>query len=321
MAIEVLYSGESVRRAVRDLFRTGRGRRVALAAFVGAGAESYLRRVPGIEVYCWPSSGGTNPSAVRQLMRMGAEVHFADRLHAKVYWAEGKGAVITSANLSTNALGQGNLIEVGVRIPARAVDIEKIIRSARAVPVTDQALRRLDTAWKARATRARSVRTAVTFPEWLAATKRRESRWLLSVIDSFGPSSSALRERVQQQHGTRHIEDWVLCRRGEVQEDDYLLYIVVKGDKVNAVGWLYAEEVVRVSPADRAYDRDYPMQVGQVGPLRRFRPAPFVIDRAFRRAIARAWRENGPYQGAKVFPTAAAPRGFLRAIERFYERR
>src|SRR5262245_37865896 len=110
----VLYTAAEVRSAIVRLFSFSRGRRVAISAFVGDGAEAYLPKPSGIQLICWPKEGGTNPNALRRLMAKGVEVFFCDALHMKVYWAEGRGAVVTSANLSRNALGAGDLKEVGV---------------------------------------------------------------------------------------------------------------------------------------------------------------------------------------------------------------
>src|SRR4051812_5854740 len=107
--VEVLYSSEAIRVAVRDLFRRGRGRRGAIVAFVGDGAEASLPRPSGLELYCWPCAPGTNPRAIRLLRKLGVDTFFVDRLHTKLYWASGRGAVVASSNLSTNAYGHGGL--------------------------------------------------------------------------------------------------------------------------------------------------------------------------------------------------------------------
>ena len=109
LGVKLLYTSGEVRSAIQELFSFSQGRRVAISAFVGEGAGAFLPYPKGIELICWPQPGGTNPTGVRALMTSGVQVKFADRLHMKVYWAEGKGAVVTSANLSTNALGAGNL--------------------------------------------------------------------------------------------------------------------------------------------------------------------------------------------------------------------
>lgn len=45
----------------------------------------------------------------------------------KVYWAERRATIITSANLSTNALGAGNLKEFGAFLRSGAIDIDGLI--------------------------------------------------------------------------------------------------------------------------------------------------------------------------------------------------
>jgi len=77
-------------------------------------------------------------------MKRRVRVFFADALHMKVYWSENKGTVITSANLSTNALGSGNLKEVGVLLEPGELDIDRLIQSLKLRPVTESALRKLD---------------------------------------------------------------------------------------------------------------------------------------------------------------------------------
>jgi len=62
------------------------------------------------------------------LISLGANLQFADRLHMKVYWSEGSGVVVTSANLSTNALGVGDLKEAGVLLGPESLDIDNSLR-------------------------------------------------------------------------------------------------------------------------------------------------------------------------------------------------
>ena len=96
----LLYTSADVRQAIIRLFRSSKGHRVAISAFVGDGAEAYLPKPKGLQLICWPKAGGTNPNVLRKLMKRGVEVFFADRLHMKTYWSEDRGAVVTSANLS-----------------------------------------------------------------------------------------------------------------------------------------------------------------------------------------------------------------------------
>jgi len=125
---KILYTSADVRKAIIELFESSKGRRVAITAFVGSGSEAYLRKPEGIELVCWPKAGGTNPDALRKLIKLGVKVSFAKSLHMKIYWTADKGAVITSANLSKNALGAGNLMEIGIFVPSKSVDIDRILK-------------------------------------------------------------------------------------------------------------------------------------------------------------------------------------------------
>src|SRR5262249_37777664 len=49
-ADHVLYTSEDVRAAVIESYRSAKGRRVAVTAFVGRGAQAYLPRPEGIEL-------------------------------------------------------------------------------------------------------------------------------------------------------------------------------------------------------------------------------------------------------------------------------
>ena len=62
----------------------------------------------------------------------------------KVYWAQGVGAVITSANLTGNALGESRLHEVGIRISDTTIDIEALLHSIKPYKVTPKTLWKLD---------------------------------------------------------------------------------------------------------------------------------------------------------------------------------
>ena len=48
----ILYSSGEVRQAVVKLFESSKGRRVAISAFVGNGAEVYLGKTELLEIYC-----------------------------------------------------------------------------------------------------------------------------------------------------------------------------------------------------------------------------------------------------------------------------
>ena len=125
---KILYNSDEIRKELIKLFSSSNYRRVAITAFVGEGAENYLPKDPkGLSLICWPKAGGTNPHVLDKLHNRGVKISFVDSLHMKLYWAESAGAIITSANLSNNALGGTNLKEVGILIPSDEIDIDEII--------------------------------------------------------------------------------------------------------------------------------------------------------------------------------------------------
>src|SRR3990172_5431165 len=132
-----LPDGQAVRKEVYRIFKSEKGRRVALVAFVGKSAEAYLPKPKGIELICWPHAPGTNPTTIKFLMQnRKVDVRFSRRLHMKVYWTATQGTVVTSANLSTNAYGAGALHEAGVLLPSSKIDIDSLLDAVNPQKVT-----------------------------------------------------------------------------------------------------------------------------------------------------------------------------------------
>ncbi len=144
MGKHILYNQSDIYREIQRLFNYPTVRRVAISAFVGKDAESYLPIPAGLTLVCWPKAGGTNPHTLRKLIKKSVDVWFADRLHMKIYWAEGRGCIITSANLSKNALGVGGLKELGVLLNPDEVDIDKVLSSLGKRPVNESEMKKLD---------------------------------------------------------------------------------------------------------------------------------------------------------------------------------
>src|SRR5439155_14385420 len=95
----ILYTQTQIKHGIRSLFSDRNDRRIAIVGFVGDGAQAYLGNPAGVEIFCWPRGGGTNPNALRLLRRRHAIIRFVDSLHMKLYWSP-RGCVITSANLT-----------------------------------------------------------------------------------------------------------------------------------------------------------------------------------------------------------------------------
>jgi hypothetical protein len=107
MPPEFLKSPPDIRQAVGWLAQ--RAKRMDLAvAFVGRDWRDAVADFRGrMRVVCWLSSTNTDPRAVRQLIASRrTDVRQRDGMHAKVYIAPGVGAIVDSANLSSQALAE-----------------------------------------------------------------------------------------------------------------------------------------------------------------------------------------------------------------------
>jgi hypothetical protein len=293
----LLYNSSAVRRAVVDLLSDPSDRRVAISAFVGDGAEAFLRSPKGILLVCWPNPTGTNPRAVRVLMRKGVKVRFSDSLHMKVYWSNRRGAIITSANLSTNALGAGGLKEVGVKLPPGEFDIDRTLSSLKMRPVTRTELDRLD---RQRDKHLVKIQTSVpaalrrdSFRDWYESPMRK--RWLLgSWVDPEFTVAKSTRDLLKAQEGVTSAYMYLTAGKGRVQEGQWLLYFKLSPTSATMIQWMYADHVIRVPRSDKkAYDREYPYQVVQVRSPRHYPAPPFHIDTRFRSALSAAVRQVG----------------------------
>lgn len=296
--MRILYSSSEIRQAIRDLFSKSNDRRVAIAAFVGDSAEAYLPKPKGIEVICWPKAGGTNPNAVLDLMDRDVVVYFADAMHMKVYWTKDKGAVITSANLSTSALGAGGLKEIGVLLPPGILDIDKVIASLNIRLAAESEISRLDQAHKKyiKATRSvvqRNASPGRTFGKWYSLPVRPKWRlgWYINDTVRLSNNGKALLEK---EHGSSSFEDLMTTIKGFFQEDDWILCFNVDSKKARWAQWMFAHHIVKVSPSDKkAYDVNAPYQVIQAHKLKVYDQPPFMLDGRFKRAFSRAVDDYG----------------------------
>lgn len=280
-----------------ELLSDPNDRRVAISAFVGDGADAFLRSPKGILLVCWPNPTGTNPKAVRDLLRKGVDVRFSDSLHMKVYWSNRRGAIITSANLSTNAMGAGGLREVGIKLRPGEFDIERILSSLRMRPVTRTELDRLDRQHDKYLVRSQTSIPAAkrhhSFGDWYESLMRK--RWLLGFWDdpNFTVAKST-RDLLKAREGVTSAYLYLAARKGRVQEGQWLLFFKLSPTSATMIQWMYADHVIRVPRSDKkAYDPEYPYQVVQVRSPRYYPTPPFQIDARFRSALSATVRQVG----------------------------
>jgi hypothetical protein len=263
--LHVLHTSNEVKTTIRSIFRDPRRRRVAIVAYVGKGAKAYLPNPRGLELYCWPQPGGTSAAAVRGLQRAGVDVSFADRVHMKVFWAEGKGAVVGSANLSDNALGTGGLHEAGVFLPASKVRIDSLIESIKPVDVTAATLLKLSAAEARKVPRNGQARRgkvgARTFAEWYADDRRKSWKW--GYFDRYVDNTFSHRARAAVHEIDRSLSPTqvVYCRRSQYSHGDWILNVrLTTGGLLALPEWVFVHRVVLVEKRDRVYNREFPFQ-------------------------------------------------------------
>ena len=177
--MKVLYSSKEIRKAVKRLFAAPApdDRRVALVAYVGAQASKFLPDPNGLELICALEPGATSARALELLKNNGARIRQSNRLHMKVYFSSARGAVICSANASSNGLSGAGLKEAGVLVDAQEVDIARLIAYAKPRSISAVDLKMLELAGGQLAAKLQrkipeDCRIERTFAEWESAKYR-----------------------------------------------------------------------------------------------------------------------------------------------------
>lgn len=292
--MKVLYTSQSIRNAIVELMSPGNARRVAIVAFVGADARAYIPRPRGVEIVCWPKAGGTNPLELRRLKKLGAKIRFCDGLHMKVYWASGRGCVVTSANLSMNALGAGGLKEVGVFLPAGAFDVDRLLAALSTRPFNKSDLNKLELAHreavKHHLLKGRKSDQAA-FQEWLTLPARAE--WKLVGVEADGEYCHEAKDVVRRDYNRKSPEDAITCRRDGLGKGEWVLHFHEQATDMCLMSWMYVDFVARIGPKENLFSKDFPCQAIQVWSLRQYPPPPFALTKAFRNAFRTAVRRYG----------------------------
>ncbi len=298
----VLYNSSEIRKEIIRIFKSYNERRVAISAFIGEGADAYLPTPQGLQLICWPKAGSTNPDMLRELIKRGVDVFFADDLHMKLYWSESQGAVLTSANLSTNALGSGNQKEIGILVSSKDIDIDHLIASIQTRHASKNELQELDRLYKSYVVRNphefKYRHRAMSFAEWYESPFRKE--WKLGWYGEYGPISSIAKERAMREYGVNEPKDWLNACEGEFKEGDWILsFKLIRLPR--QLQWISVDDVVSVPKSDKAYEKEYPYQVVQTHPNNCYPQPPFRINnKKFMKAFSNAVQKFGVDKVKKV---------------------
>lgn len=327
--MEILTRTAEIKSAIRELFADPSDERVAAVAFVGADALSFIPHPNGLQIYCWPQPGGTHPTAIEDLIRHGAHVHFVERLHAKIYWSRRGGSLIGSANLTSNALGEDALQEAVVRFPAGVFDIGPFIRSLRMVGDFAAKLKWLQRAHIAYMQRNpggddRMLATPrlMSFAEWLSSGKLRQE-WRLGWWDTLGEAPEDAVQKLEEETGSRQFATFLGVKRAsDLRKSVFTLSFEALPQpqeriRLRRFEWWAPETRVLTTSSDC---REYPYLWFARRRIPQNTIPPFDHhDSVFRRALARTIREMGGMKWLKNAPLKPSAK-YLRLLEDHFMR-
>lgn len=285
---EVLYNSRAIRAKIRTLLANPEpsDRRVVLVAYLGKDYADFLPDPAGIEIICSPTAGATSASAVDGLIRAKATVWFSDKLHMKIYWSRSRGCIVTSANLSANALGVKGLKEAGVWIEPGTVDIDRLIAEAQAYAVKDKRLERL----RIEGEKHRRAMAAVGKPDdddgfqyldWFAHSIVARTAW--KVGDYIGDTEipPVAKKILKTTYGKDEPANYLgVAKKRLLREGDWVLQFEYDHDKTPEVLALQWMTVDFVSPS-----AEDPFIAIQAHSLKKYERPPFLLTSQFKKAF------------------------------------
>ena len=291
---EILYNSAAIKQKLNLLFDAPdrSDRRVVLVAYIGRDYADYLPSPRSVDVICNPTPGATSVIAVDGLRKAGALVRFSDKLHMKVYWSEARGCVITSANLSDNALGVRGLKEAGIWLEPNTVDIDKLVKEAQPYAVTNSRIKRLrgdEERYKRAIARIgrRETDDGFQYLDWFTLNPVARTPWKLGDNDGEGRIADAATKRLKNEFRRDAPHNYQGVRKEDsVSEGDWLLqfeYDYKKGEVTGSPEWMNVDFVV---PFRRK--RPDPFQAIQVHPTRSYGRPPFPLTTQFKKAFRAA---------------------------------
>jgi hypothetical protein len=291
----VHYTSGELRLRIRKLFKIPKaaGRRVVIVAYIGVDYATFLPNPKGIEIVCSPTPGATSAEAVQKLIEAGARVWFSDRLHMKVYFSQKIGCLITSANLSDNALGMNGLKEMGILVDAGMVDIDRLLKEAKPYPVKKKLewLRREGE--KVKLAMAKTGRRVLYDPkgyaDWYKDTPDVRKKWKVAWWEGHADPAEAAREFVRKKFDRSEPWDWInVDKDHQIRKGDWLLCFNTTKGQVRRPIWLYVDRVVPVRKSEHeAYEEDYPLQAFQAEESIRYDAPPFRVGQKFAQSLTK----------------------------------
>jgi hypothetical protein len=288
-----LQNSEEIRTAINSIYSTN-DEKWAIVGFVGYGALDQLPSgVKNLSVICWPKPGATSPDGVRRLQDAGIKVYFCDRLHSKIYWASGQGAVIGSANLSKNALTDSGQHEFGVIVKDVDFDIKKIIGNLKYKLADEASLNSLEVARvKLGVSDSDSDDELAKAQTFLEETEHVVlKRFKIVSWHEFLDDISYIEKEVKSRFNSSNIENSNVFSHEDIDKDsfqvgDYVLQISIDEEgeiRIANCKWLRVELIIV---------RGNSTTLVQVHPSASGVQPPFVIDSMFKKNLKAAWNSS-----------------------------
>jgi hypothetical protein len=320
--ITVLSDATAVHKKLKDMFsrRTRAQRRVIVVAYVGRDACTLLPDYKGVELYCWPQTGATDPYALADLRstRYGARIRLVDHLHMKLYWAQHEGFVITSANLSRRALGDTVQEEIGIFCDDPSnISIDEIVHRLKSrrlkAPELQQLQERHDEYWASvpRTNGNGKPRKSGGFEEWYRSD--RLPRWKFGWWDGHDDESESTAELAHQRYDVTEIDDFIPCERGQLKRNDWVLcFRLSRNGRVSSPSWLRVDFVNTVTGPERT-KKGYDQEAVQLRPLTPEHRPPFSISLEALRKTVDNFGTDRIRTAKDLTPSRAFLTAFLRA--------
>lgn len=321
-----LFNSNEIKKQLTSLF-SGGGEKWAIVAFVGYNALDHLpSQVSELSVVCWPHAGGTNPDGVRRLMDNGIKVHFCENLHHKIYWRQGAGLIVGSANLSDNGLGDGSQHEFSIYCDDKNFDINEVLKNLELKPDSDyqKTLYKLDVEhaaqerWNGKSDNTKP-RISLTFPE--ADKTEFPRKWKLVTWIENRVNEDFIRDEIKANFNRFEWDDDIDIKRDSSFEvGDFVL--TVKTDKKNNiktayVEWLIVDHIIKSEGEDT-------WVLAQVKELdASSTPPPFAIDFTFKKHLKKAFNDafKAPKDFDEIYDKTSylVKPSFIAAIKNLYE--
>jgi len=280
---KVLYTSSEIRNKVIEIMEDDSCKRTVVVAFVGDSAEHYLTNPNGMKLICWPKPGSTNPYELNRLKNKGVELLFCDNLHMKIYHSEKHGTVLGSANLSTNAIGNGRLmlLEAGVYLKPAEFDLKKVLNQLNHRKPLKRDWNDLYDGFNRNMTFVKTNESQKTnsFVEWLSLPIQHKLK--IAIYNELGDLS-----KEELEYGP---ENSIEGLKNYYRPGDTLLTIFSnKNDQLvpHSIEWQFVDRIIPTKGAD------FPYSALQDKPTRTYR-FPFRLTPEFKTILAQECRKYG----------------------------